>query len=172
MFRRSDHISIWLKSIEQHYYHNSRNCSKASVNGISAQQKAFIFNAVTKKGNEQRTSIIQEPKFPHSYVHTGPAADKNIREKGKVTSLCLAAKKRRGEKITMVTAYDYPSAMHVDRANVDVLLVGDSCAMVELGYDTTQPLTMDEICRLLSAWNFGVRLQFHDTITTSFFSFR
>uniref|UniRef100_A0A7S2UK27 3-methyl-2-oxobutanoate hydroxymethyltransferase n=1 Tax=Attheya septentrionalis TaxID=420275 RepID=A0A7S2UK27_9STRA len=45
----------------------------------------------------------------------------------------------------MVTAYDYPSALHVDRAGMDVLLVGDSCAMVELGYDTTQPMTLDQM---------------------------
>ena len=56
----------------------------------------------------------------------------------KVTTLSIASKKRRGQKITMVTAYDYPSAVHVDRAGIDVVLVGDSCAMVELGFDTTQ----------------------------------
>jgi len=56
----------------------------------------------------------------------------------KVTTLSLASKKRRGHKITMVTAYDYPSAVHVDRAGIDVILVGDSCAMVELGFETTQ----------------------------------
>lgn len=56
----------------------------------------------------------------------------------KVTTLTIGAKKRRGEKITMVTAYDYPSAVHVDRAGIDIVLVGDSCAMVELGFDTTQ----------------------------------
>ena len=38
----------------------------------------------------------------------------------------------------MVTAYDYPSAVHVDRAGMDIVLVGDSCAMVELGFETTQ----------------------------------
>jgi|TARA_B100001142_G_C14113127_1_gene569994 ketopantoate hydroxymethyltransferase len=37
-----------------------------------------------------------------------------------------------------VTAYDYPSALHVDRAGIDIILVGDSCAMVELGFETTQ----------------------------------
>jgi hypothetical protein len=55
----------------------------------------------------------------------------------KVTTLSIIAKKRRKQKITMVTAYDYPSAVHVDRAGIDVVLVGDSCAMVELGFETT-----------------------------------
>ena len=56
----------------------------------------------------------------------------------KVTTLSIAAKKRKQQKITMVTAYDYPSAVHVDRAGMDIVLVGDSCAMVELGFETTQ----------------------------------
>lgn len=63
----------------------------------------------------------------------------------KVTVLSLLHKKRKGKKITMVTAYDYPSALHVDRAGIDVLLVGDSCAMVELGFETTQPMTLDQM---------------------------
>eukprot|EP00580_Thalassiosira_gravida_P006142 CAMPEP_0201634136 /NCGR_PEP_ID=MMETSP0493-20130528/7188_1 /ASSEMBLY_ACC=CAM_ASM_000838 /TAXON_ID=420259 /ORGANISM="Thalassiosira gravida, Strain GMp14c1" /LENGTH=302 /DNA_ID=CAMNT_0048105951 /DNA_START=571 /DNA_END=1479 /DNA_ORIENTATION=- len=45
----------------------------------------------------------------------------------------------------MVTAYDYPSAVHVDRAGIDIVLVGDSCAMVELGFETTQPITLDQM---------------------------
>ena len=68
--------------------------------------------------------------------------EKPISKPKKVTTLSMAAMKRRGEKITMVTAYDYPSAVHVDRAGVDVLLVGDSCAMVELGFETTQVCTI------------------------------
>lgn len=54
--------------------------------------------------------------------------------------------RRRGKrKVTMVTAYDYPSAVHVCRAGIDILLVGDSVGMVELGYDTTQPVTVDDM---------------------------
>lgn len=43
----------------------------------------------------------------------------------------------------MVTAYDFPSSVHVARAGIDVVLVGDSLAMVELGFETTQPINMD-----------------------------
>ncbi|CAN0513611.1 unnamed protein product, partial [Scytosiphon promiscuus] len=52
--------------------------------------------------------------------------------------------RRQGKrKVTMVTVYDYPSAVHVCRAGIDILRVGASVGMVELGYDTTQPVTVD-----------------------------
>jgi hypothetical protein len=63
----------------------------------------------------------------------------------KVSALSLNSKKRKGKKITMVTAYDYPSAIQVARAGIDIVLVGDSVAMVELGHETTQQLSMEHI---------------------------
>jgi 3-methyl-2-oxobutanoate hydroxymethyltransferase len=63
----------------------------------------------------------------------------------KVSALSLNSKKRKGKKISMVTAYDYPSAIHVARAGIDVVLVGDSVAMVELGHETTQRVTLDNM---------------------------
>lgn len=45
----------------------------------------------------------------------------------------------------MCTAYTYPSAVHVDQAGIDILLVGDSLSMVELGHDTTLPITVDQL---------------------------
>ncbi|MEZ5352353.1 MAG: 3-methyl-2-oxobutanoate hydroxymethyltransferase [Bryobacteraceae bacterium] len=55
----------------------------------------------------------------------------------------LIEKKRQGEKLTMLTAYDATMARLMDRAGIDMLLVGDSLGMVILGHDTTLPVTMD-----------------------------
>ncbi|WP_456437647.1 3-methyl-2-oxobutanoate hydroxymethyltransferase [Desulfurobacterium sp.] len=63
----------------------------------------------------------------------------------KVTTKTLLEMKRNGEKITMLTAYDYTSALIVDSAGVDIILVGDSLGMVMLGYDSTIPVTMEEM---------------------------
>lgn len=63
----------------------------------------------------------------------------------KVTTLTLRQKKERGEIISMLTAYDYPTAIAMDKAGVDAILVGDSLAMVVLGYENTLPVTMDEM---------------------------
>ncbi len=57
----------------------------------------------------------------------------------------IAALKRRGVPIAMITAYDYTSARIVEEAGVDIILVGDSLGQVVLGYDSTVPVTMDDM---------------------------
>ncbi len=65
--------------------------------------------------------------------------------RSRMTPQSLLAKKSRGEPITMVTAYDVPSALAADRAGLDILLVGDSLGMVVLGYEDTLSVTMDDM---------------------------
>jgi len=63
----------------------------------------------------------------------------------KITTHVLQAMKAKNEKIAMLTAYDYSMAKIVDQAGIDVILVGDSAANVMAGYETTLPLTLNEI---------------------------
>ncbi len=76
---------------------------------------------------------------------------------GKLPLPELAEFKARGEKIAMVTAYDAPSGRIADAAGVDLILVGDSAAMVVLGYDSTVPASMDEMVMLTRAVTRGAR---------------
>jgi 3-methyl-2-oxobutanoate hydroxymethyltransferase len=63
----------------------------------------------------------------------------------RVTVTAVRAMKARGERVVMLTAYDTPTARLLDAAGVDVILVGDSLAMVALGYETTLPVTLEEM---------------------------
>lgn len=63
----------------------------------------------------------------------------------KKTITSLKQQKKDGDKITMLTAYDYSTAKLMDQAGVDTLLVGDSLGMVMLGYDDTLPVTMEDM---------------------------
>ncbi|MFL7871979.1 MAG: 3-methyl-2-oxobutanoate hydroxymethyltransferase [Anaerolineales bacterium] len=68
-----------------------------------------------------------------------------VSQRKKVTTRTFREKKERGEPISMLTAYDYPTAQAMDQAGVDSILVGDSLAMVVLGYENTLPVTMEEM---------------------------
>jgi len=81
-------------------------------------------------------------------------------ERKKITITDLQAKKLEGRKITMLTAYDYPMARLVDEAGIDVVLVGDSLGMVVLGYDSTVPVTMDEMIHHAKAARRGTKYAF------------
>jgi 3-methyl-2-oxobutanoate hydroxymethyltransferase len=90
-----------------------------------------------------------------------PARDSRGTKPGsKVTLSVLGEKKALGEPIAMVTAYDFPSAQVADAAGVDMVLVGDSAAMTVLGYDSTVPVTMDEMVMLAAAVRRGLSRPF------------
>jgi 3-methyl-2-oxobutanoate hydroxymethyltransferase len=72
-------------------------------------------------------------------------------KRDKITIRSLLDMKRRGEKIAMLTAYDYQTAVLEDRAGVEMVLVGDSLGMVVLGYENTLPVTIEEIIHHLKA---------------------
>ncbi|MBW2672438.1 MAG: 3-methyl-2-oxobutanoate hydroxymethyltransferase [Deltaproteobacteria bacterium] len=63
----------------------------------------------------------------------------------KITTSAILKMKREGEKISMLTAYDYSTAAIMDEAGVDMILIGDSLGMVILGYDSTLPVTMEDM---------------------------
>jgi len=69
----------------------------------------------------------------------------NGNSRKKVTTLAFRRKKQRGDPITMLTAYDYPTALAIDQAGLDSILVGDSLGMVVLGYANTLPVTMEDM---------------------------
>ena len=81
-------------------------------------------------------------------------------ERKKVTIAELQQKMETGQKITMMTAYDYPTGRLVDEAGIDTILVGDSLGMVMLGYDSTVPVTMDEMIHHCKAVRRGVKSSF------------
>jgi len=80
--------------------------------------------------------------------------------KDKITILDFHRKKKNGEKITMLTSYDYAMAKLVDDAGIDSVLVGDSVGMVMLGYDSTVPVTMEEMIHHSKAVRRGVKHAF------------
>lgn len=89
-------------------------------------------------------------------MSSGQVASGTAARTRRVTLPALAAKKAAGEPIVMVTAYDHPSARIADEVGVDVVLVGDSAANVVLGYDSTVPVTVDEMLMLTKAVRRGL----------------
>jgi 3-methyl-2-oxobutanoate hydroxymethyltransferase len=80
-----------------------------------------------------------------------------VANKTRITAAQLIKLKRLRQKIVVITAYDYPTAVLVDEAGVDVVLVGDSLGMVVLGHDTTIPVTLDDMVHHTRAVVRGVK---------------
>ena len=89
-------------------------------------------------------------------MSAAPRATAPPAKRATVTLSKLAEKKALGEPIVMVTAYDHPSASVAEEAGVDLVLVGDSGAMTVLGYQSTVPVTLDEMLMLAAAARRGL----------------
>jgi 3-methyl-2-oxobutanoate hydroxymethyltransferase len=92
---------------------------------------------------------------PHTPPAQAPAEPGQTRLP--MTVPALMDRKRSGEPLVMVTCYDYPSARIVEEAGVDLVLVGDTAAMTVLGYESTVPVTVDELLVLVKAVRRGLR---------------
>jgi 3-methyl-2-oxobutanoate hydroxymethyltransferase len=75
----------------------------------------------------------------------------------KVTLSSIQEKKQQHQPITCLTAYDYATSLLMDQAGIDMILVGDSLAMVVLGYENTLPITMDEMLHHVRAVRRGIK---------------
>lgn len=117
--------------------------------------KMAFFRSISRAPSLSRsTSLLFHVKMmsniPENTVYGGPKPQNSNQ---RVTLTHLRQKHRKGEPVTMVTAYDYPSAVHLDNAGVDICLVGDSASMVVHGHDTTLPISLDEMlvhCRAVA----------------------
>ena len=75
----------------------------------------------------------------------------NRGKRDKITLTTLQEMRKRGEPVSWLTAYDYPTALLMDRAGVEMILVGDSAGMTVLGLETTLPVTMDQMITFTAA---------------------
>ena len=89
-------------------------------------------------------------------MSTIPTAPKSAARK-KITTHTFQQKKKKRQPISMLTAYDYPTALAMDQAGVDSILVGDSLGMVVLGYENTLPVTMDDMLHHCKAVSRGAK---------------
>ena len=76
---------------------------------------------------------------------TDSSTPKTPSDGGRVTTRTLQRARKDGKRLSMLTAYDYPTARALDEAGIDILLVGDSLGMVGQGHETTLPVTMDQM---------------------------
>ena len=137
------------------FFENPKASSLCALNkpvrDNSSPSQLTVRNFSTVNGLDGGTvitsAVVGEKDAPISLYGSsaGDAAREPGTEHKSISVTSLRAKHKKGEAISMITAYDYPSAKAADAAGIDIILVGDSVGMVVLGYDSTTPVTMDEM---------------------------
>jgi hypothetical protein len=163
--------------VNQRLLHGNNECKSSSVINIEQYKSCMIYqkgilsvrrhpyaplSCIDKRNYNlscRNWSLLQKSSLLTNNSSFVPNYLKSVQQQQrglKVSALSLTSKRRHGQKITMITAYDFPSAIHVARANIDIVLVGDSVAMVELGHETTQRISMDDMIHHCTAVERGV----------------
>lgn len=88
---------------------------------------------------------------------TAPFSSITTEERKKFTTRAFQQKKKHGQPISVLTAYDYPTALIMDQSGIDAILIGDSLGMVVLGYETTLPVTMEDMLHHCKAVSRGAK---------------
>ena len=120
---------------------------RATGTAVSIEYLAYLTNPSGWPLPNEEGTMSTTPKNGSGKGNNGTGSDSAAipPARNKVTTHTFQLRKERGEPITMITAYDYASAVAVDRAGIDAILIGDSLGMVVLGYETTLPVTMEDM---------------------------
>mmetsp|Transcript_3695 Transcript_3695/g.16242 ORF Transcript_3695/g.16242 Transcript_3695/m.16242 type:complete len:218 (+) Transcript_3695:221-874(+) len=134
-------------------WHRNYGRTLSGFRNVSSSSSSSSGKGASGKGSSKAgtTSTTKEAETHAHHTPKAPAAPRriNISDIHRMT--------KRGVPISVLTAYDYPSAVHADLAQIDMVLVGDSVAMVELGCETTQSVTMEEMLHHTKAVMRGAR---------------
>ncbi|RUP49822.1 hypothetical protein BC936DRAFT_141354 [Jimgerdemannia flammicorona] len=119
-----------------------RQCLKAAADAQTTAKISPFANQV-RPFSQRRSTPAPTPITAPVRRYSSRPADKPTNSRSKVTVNTVRKLYKSGEPLAVMTAHDYPSGLAVDESNQDICLVGDSLAMVTLGYDSTNPITVD-----------------------------
>jgi hypothetical protein len=117
--------------------------TRSNNNNINNVQRSFLKVLSGSTSRRYSSRPIHDSGSGDSNSNSNSNSEKDKKRRRKTTILTLKGLHEKGEAISMMTAHDYPSALYVEKAGIEVLLVGDSLAMVALGYPSTTSVTMD-----------------------------